>query len=81
MEFKSINENDLLKAEIGKGYFLLCNDVNAALTYAIIKEEKIVAEGFDPEYDSPDDWNWDKLTYWYLDGGYEPSCISIFEVK
>lgn len=45
LKFKSINENDLQKAEIGKGYFLLCNDVNSALNYASIKEEKIVAEG------------------------------------
>ncbi|MEN8191282.1 MAG: glycosyl hydrolase [Bacteroidota bacterium] len=45
LKFKSINKNDLQKAEFGKGYFLLSNDVNSALNYASIKEEKIVAEG------------------------------------
>lgn len=45
LKFEPINENDLLKAEIGQGYFLLCKDVNSAFDYVNIKEEKIVVEG------------------------------------
>ena len=44
LEFKSINNNDLQKAEIGNGYFLICDDVELALKYANIKEEKIVSK-------------------------------------
>ena len=45
LEFKIINENDLQKAEFGNGYFLMCDDVESALKYASVKEEKIVDEG------------------------------------
>jgi alpha-L-rhamnosidase len=45
LEFHSIKINELQKAEVGNGYFLLCSDVNTALNHASIKEEKIVADG------------------------------------
>ena len=45
LEFTSLNNNDLQKAEIGKGYFLKCDNVESALKYTGIKKEKIVKEG------------------------------------
>ncbi len=45
IDFESLNEKDLKKAQIGKGYFLLSNDINSALKYAGIKNEKLVSKG------------------------------------
>jgi len=45
LKFKQIDRNNLQRADVGKGYFLLCDDVNLALKYASVKEEKIVSEG------------------------------------
>ena len=43
LKFQQIDKNNLQRADVGKGYFLLCNDVNSALKYASLKAESIVS--------------------------------------
>ena len=45
LEYNSLNNNDLQKAKVGKGYFLKCDNIESALKYTSIKNEKIVGKG------------------------------------